>query len=699
MRQQTEKERLVTQIAHHIRRSLNLEEVLVTTVTEVRQFLGCDRVLIYRFLDNGTGKAINESVLPNFPKVLGRSFPDEVFPREYHQAYTLGKTLAITNLETAEIPACLVQFLQQLSVKAKLVVPILQGEHLWGLLIAHNCSQPRMWQALEIELMKQLATQVAIAIQQSELYEKLQQLNTDLELRVQQRTEELAQANSSLSHTNQTLQALIAASPRAIFTLDLAGKIKLWNPAAERMFGWSEAEVLDRPNPLISPDKQAAYQTLFDQVLQGETLPTIESRPQRKNGSPIDISFSAAPLKDSQGQITGIVIVVADITDRKLAEKVLRQSEERFRSLIENALDIITILDLEGTIYYISKSVAKVLEYSHTELIETNIFAYIHPDDIAKVSQTFSHALTNSDPPRLIEFRCRHQSGAWLIFEAISQRFIDHESAPRIVVNSRDVTERKRMEEICLALEREKELSTLKTRFFSMASHEFRTPLSSILAAAQILERAGDKWSEKEKRERNLQRIQSSVKNMIQLLDDILTINRAETGNLDFNPHDLNLQEFCRLLVEEIRLSASTPRHTLTFIHQGQCTHAYLDERLLRSIITNLLSNAIKYSPHGGSIEFHLECNDQDALLQIKDQGIGISIDTQNKLFEPFIRGENVRNIPGTGLGLVVVKKCVELHGGTITVTSEVGVGTTWLVTLPLVLSPQNHLTTPTSQI
>ncbi|MGA9379636.1 MAG: PAS domain S-box protein [Phormidium sp.] len=811
LRQQTERERLVTQIAHHIRESLNLEEVLVTTVAEVRQFLGCDRVLIYRLWSDGTGTAITETVLPEWPLILGRSFPEEVFPKEYHQAYSKGKTRTITDIEKSDIEPCLVEFVKQFGVKAKLVVPILQGENLWGLLIAHHCSGPRQWEESEVELMKQLATQVAIAIQQSELYEQLQELNADLEIRVQQRTEELALANEALRHTNYTLKALIFASPRAIFTLDLNGNVKIWNPAAERIFGWTEAEVCDRPNPIVPDDKIEEFQSLKQSILQGTIHYTGELRRQKKDGTPIDISFSAAPLKDSEGNVNGLVAVVADITEqkrqeeqlrllqsvvintndavliteaapinepgprilyankaftsmtgytleevlgktprilqgvktdsaelkkvrnalcrwesvtvevinyrkdssefwvefsvvpvadktgwythwisvqrditeRKEAEKALRKSEERFRSLIENALDIITIIDGDGSISYESPSVEKVLGYASADLVGQNIFEYIHPDDVTNGLRTFTNAIQNPGTALSIEFRRRHKDGTWRIFEAISQKFVDYAETTRIFVNSRDITERKRLDEIRLALEREKELSALKVRFFSMASHEFRTPLSTILAAAQLLENSSSQSNQNEKITRNLNRIQSSVKTMIQLLDDILTINRAETGKLEFKPQFLNLENFCLNLIEEIRLSQGA-NYQIKFGSVGECSRAYLDEKLLKSIVSNLLSNAIKYSSQGSNIYFSLECDRHNAILRIRDRGIGISEADQKQLFEPFHRGKNVRNIPGTGLGLVVVKKCVELHGGSITLKSEVGVGTTFTVSLPL---------------
>ena len=849
LRQQSDRERLVTQIAQQIRQSLNLDEVLSTTVKEVRLFLQADRVLIYRLWDDGTGSAIHETVLPPYPSILGQVFPEEVFPQQYHQAYSLGKARSIANVKQADVELCLADFVKQFGVQAKLVVPIIQENrkgnesetsqpYLWGLLIAHQCNHPRQWEDWEVELMKQLATQVAISIQQSELYKQLQHLNTQLEQRVQQRTVELANVNASLRdeiserqrteialrHTNETLQALVSASPRAIFMLDLEGKVKIWNPAAEHMFGWKEDEVINRPSPILLNEQLEDSTTIQNSVLQGKTYTRLEMSRFKKDGSAIDIIFSAAPLPDTNGEISGLVAVIADIseqkrqaeqvrllqsvvvntndavivteaepidapgprilyvneaftritgykpeevlgqtprilqgaktdptqlqkvrnalarwesvtvevinyrkdgsefwnefslvpvanakgwythwiavqrdtTERKQVEQALRQSEERFRSLIENALDIIMILDPDGTIGYVSPSVEKVLGYAVTELVGTNVNAFIHPEDLP-IAQSFPQVslrdrLTNNNQAEIlnpIEFRHRHQDGSWRILEAISQPCADSAATLRVMVNARDITERKRLDEIWLALEREKELSALKTRFFSMASHEFRTPLSTALAAAQVLENSQQEWDNTEKRLRNLHRIQDSVRNMVQLLDDILTINRAETGKLAFNPKSLALEAYCRHFVEEMQLNAGN-LHQLTFSCQGKSQHVCLDEKLLRSMLSNLLSNAIKYSPQGGNISLSLQFQSDNLIIQVQDQGIGILMEDQKQLFEPFHRGKNVKTISGTGLGLVVVKKCVDLHQGNIFVSSEVGRGTTCVITIPLESKPLN---------
>ncbi len=181
-----------------------------------------------------------------------------------------------------------------------------------------------------------------------------------------------------------------------------------------------------------------------------------------------------------------------------------------------------------------------------------------------------------------------------------------------------DITKRKRAEEdIRKALEKEKELGELKSRFVTMASHEFRTPLATILSSTDILERYSHKLTE-EKKLNHLQRIQLTVKHMTGLLNDLLLIGKAEAGKLEFQPKHLNLVQFCRDLIEEIQLTAN--KHIIVFCTQEQSTNAYLDEKLLWHILCNLLSNAIKYSPQGGTVHFDLVCKQGEAIFQVRDE-------------------------------------------------------------------------------
>lgn len=236
--------------------------------------------------------------------------------------------------------------------------------------------------------------------------------------------------------------------------------------------------------------------------------------------------------------------------------------------------------------------------------------------------------------------------------------------------------------EIYEALESEKKLNELKSRIITVISHEYRTPLTTILSSAELLERYSHKWAEQRKIT-HLKRIQSAANHLTDLVGDILDISQVEAGQLDFSPSPLNLESFCRQLVEELQRSDAC-EHSLTFASLGDCSSCIVDEKLLRQIFTNLLLNAIKYSAQGSTVQFNLRCQGDKVVFQVQDEGIGIPIEDQAQLFKPFERASNVGTISGTGLGLAIVKRLVDLHSGEIAVESAVGVGTTFTVTLPL---------------
>ncbi|MBH8573287.1 CHASE3 domain-containing protein [Nostocaceae cyanobacterium CENA369] len=249
------------------------------------------------------------------------------------------------------------------------------------------------------------------------------------------------------------------------------------------------------------------------------------------------------------------------------------------------------------------------------------------------------------------------------------------------VILERQWIKRDRIESLESSLAQEIKLGELKIQLFSMISHEFRTPLSVILLSSQLLKEILEELVD-EKQLKNLYRIQSSAKLMNHLLTDILTLTRAEAGKLDYKSQLINVESFCLNLVEDLRLFDTTP-HLIEFKNYSECFRAYLDEKLLYSILSNLLLNAIKYSSADKKIYLVLNSESKAIVFQVIDEGIGIPLAEQQKIYEPFYRCQNVDNIVGTGLGLSVVKKCVERHQGEITVKSQVGVGTTFTVKIP----------------
>lgn len=229
------------------------------------------------------------------------------------------------------------------------------------------------------------------------------------------------------------------------------------------------------------------------------------------------------------------------------------------------------------------------------------------------------------------------------------------------------------------------ELNRLKSQFVSMVSHEFQNPLGTVSGFLQLLQRQGDGLSV-QKRQTYLQKAQSILSHLNALVNDVLILGRVGVGKLKFAPVTTNLALLCQALVEEIRFNAPSPCNlTIAITTEAQSTllAVSIDATLLRQVLTNLVTNALKYSPEGSPVQVSLDCDRGDVLLTIQDQGIGIPIEEQAQLFEPFYRASNVGNLPGTGLGLAIAQQCAELHGGSITFTSKVGKGTTFKVRIP----------------
>ncbi|GFE68023.1 multi-sensor signal transduction histidine kinase [Chroococcus sp. FPU101] len=231
-----------------------------------------------------------------------------------------------------------------------------------------------------------------------------------------------------------------------------------------------------------------------------------------------------------------------------------------------------------------------------------------------------------------------------------------------------------------VALEEEKKLNALKSQIIATVSHEYRTPLAAILAAASTLKLHGEQL-ESIKQQRFLQLIENKSRYMSRLVDDMLTLSRFEQQKADFNPIPLDLPQFFASLVEEYR--QNTNQHQISLKQTGNFEGFRADHKLLKKIFDNLLSNAVKYSPDGGKIDINLIGQASQILVQIQDEGIGIPEDEQSSIFQSFRRGSNIDTIPGTGLGLSIVQASIELHGGEVLLKSQSGKGTQVTVNLP----------------
>ncbi len=228
-----------------------------------------------------------------------------------------------------------------------------------------------------------------------------------------------------------------------------------------------------------------------------------------------------------------------------------------------------------------------------------------------------------------------------------------------------------------------REIDRLKSELVSMFSHDFRSPLTTVLSCAELLQNKGHLLTE-DKKVHLFDLLRGASKNMVQLLDEVLLVGRADSGTLECNLAPLDLGLLCRQIVDELQIIADKKQIQIIFISQGELPESFWDESLIRHILSNLLSNAIKYSPENSKVQFELISEEKQVIFRIQDWGIGIPKADIPHLFEPFHRASNVKRIPGTGLGLSIVKSCVETHQGDINLESEVGVGSIFTVTIPL---------------
>lgn len=235
-----------------------------------------------------------------------------------------------------------------------------------------------------------------------------------------------------------------------------------------------------------------------------------------------------------------------------------------------------------------------------------------------------------------------------------------------------------------IELLKSQEVNQLKSEFVTMLSHDIRNPLNTILLAAGLLQKYNEELTN-DGRINHLQLIRKAIKDVSNLLDEASLIGKSDSGKLSYKPQILNLEKLCYEFIEQAQLLAQEKQLNLIFTSSEHCFEFWGDEPLLKHIINNLLNNAIKYSIPGGTVFFELIKQEKDIILRFQDQGIGITEEDQKQLFQPFHRGENVGIIPGTGLGLTIVKQCIQDHGGDITVNSQVGVGSTFTVTLPII--------------
>jgi len=524
--------------------------------------------------------------------------------------------------------------------------------------------------------------------------------------------------------------ALFTHSTMGIVVVNNKGEIQSINPFALNLFGYSLEEINGKPVEMLIPlrfyNKHVQHRDAY--------IHDPKSRPMgvgmdlvavKKDGTefPVEVSLGSYINNGEEN----VIAFISDISIRKKAEeeiqklndeleatveqrtKALRETLEQLqvssnkledalsyqKALLHNAGAMIIATDEKGIIKIFNPEASANLGYDESEVINKNTIVLFHDKkELQKKRRELkrSYALdVQDDFDVLVEESRRHihgeeeytyisKSGSTFPVSITLTTILDNTArVSGFMLIAIDISQRKKAEEdLRKSLEKEKELNDLKSNFVSMASHEFRTPLSTVLSSAYLIEKysASD---DQPKREKHLDRIISSVNMLTDILNDFLSVGKIEEGKMQVKLTRFNIEILISAIVEEIKNNLKK-RQEISYHHTGN-PDVVLDSSLLKHIIMNLVSNASKFSPENTCIEMKTTHNGNQVILSVKDHGIGISKVDQQHLMERFFRGANVSNIQGTGLGLHIVSKYAELMNGIVTYNSELGKGTQFIIT------------------
>jgi PAS domain S-box-containing protein len=496
-------------------------------------------------------------------------------------------------------------------------------------------------------------------------------------------------AQAALAESEARFSAAFHASPILIVIARMSDeRFILANDAFLNWVGHSEGQILGRTSAEFSIwERQEERESFWTDLRRERSIRGRECAFRNRAGNSFTMLLSSAVIQ--LNHVPHVLCLGLDITARKQAEAELRESEARLRetearfSAAFSASPIFTgILRMsDGAYVLVNDAFVNWLGYSREEVV-THTSAELGMWGSVEERESALKAMREVGFIRQREVRWLNRKREPFTM-LLSAETITLNNTPHILSFAQDITKRKRAEvEMLKALAREKELGQLKSNFVSLVSHEFRTPLGIIQSSAELLRDLHDRMPPAERQE-HLESIARSTRRMAAMMEGVLVLSRLEAGKLDFQPVPLDLNIFFRRLVDEV-LSATNRRCTIALSIDSVPQQAAVDERLLGHVFTNLLSNAVKYSDPGATVHLAVNRAGGDALCIVRDRGIGISEEDQQQLFKAFHRGSNVGSRPGTGMGLLLVKRCAELHGGKVQVISAVGEGTTVTVRLPV---------------
>jgi PAS domain S-box-containing protein len=579
---------------------------------------------------------------------------------------------------------------------SELAVPILSDGIVVGIIDARH-PEKDYFSDHDLNIFTTIASMLAFKISQVKALKELDLINKELAYQneeKQKRADELATANKKYAYQNEEKQKraneLVIANTKLAYQNEEEQKRADELAMANKKYAYQNEEKEKRAEELVIANTKLAYQNR-EKEKRADAL-AISNKQKQKKSSELIIAD-----KREQKQANELNLANIEHEFQKKLKKRRTETEsiaKELRQFIETANSPIFGIDKHGLVNEWNQTSEKITGFKKEEVLSQNLVkTYIAESHQEQVKELLGKALKGEDTASYeVPLFAKDGRRVMILLNSSTRRNSEGEIIGVFGVGQ-DITilneykenleskVKTRTQEVVESLEREKELGLLKTKFVSMASHEFRTPLTSIKATSDIILRYYDKLSREDIDER-LKKIKREVEEMTIMLEDILIIGKSDAQKLDYNPELLDIVSLIKDIISEYQLSESENRQIVYEISDPViCVE--VDRKWIKHIVLNILSNAIKYSDEGKVIEITIKQRQAGVSFCFKDYGIGIPKEDIKLLFEPFHRGENVQNISGTGLGLAVLKKAVELHRGIIEINSELGEGSHFRVILP----------------